>query len=409
MLVVVALLFIADIRAEGCRDPIVQILVSPLVNTKALRIMDLSWDVGSLWRPGDWVGLYNVKPSKEVLPKFRSYANGALGTVRTGIQEGRLFSEPDYQKLCLGWWAAYWHQNHSEPTAVSCLSSNPRWMEELQPLISSLRLNEAFIPGTHDSGAFFLAYKPFSDNRLIKYIYAQDESIMEQLIHGARYLDIRVALYKGNFWVCHGIAIVHPLEFILKDVKTFVDNTREIVILDFHEFLNGFNRSTHYKLIDFVRSEVGEHLAPPHLEWSVTLGQLWRMDKRIIAAYNDKSIVAEKAGELWLPVRQFWGNKRSIQDLFGYFRNIFSRNLRTRHMFWTAMAELTPDFWDVLMDKLNGLRVLADNTNKDITNWFRGEWDAKANGVAVDFIRSSGIVESAISWNKRKARNSMCD
>lgn len=387
-----------------------EILVSPLVSKKALRIMDLSWDVGSRWRPGDWVGLYDVKPSWQAQPVFRSYTNGALGTVRTGIQEGRVFMEPYYEKLCLGWWAAYWHQNNSQPRAVSCLSSNPRWMEELQPLIAPLRLNEAFIPGTHDSGAFHLAYRPFSDNRLTKYVYAQDESIMEQLIHGARYLDLRIGLYDGKFWVNHGIAKVHPLEFILRDVKTFIDSTREIVILDFHEFLNGFkDRTAHYKLIEFIRQEVGDHLAPPHLGWSVTLGQLWKMDKRIIAAYNEKSVVRERAGEVWWPVRHAWGDKRKIQDLFFYLRNIFSRDLKTQGIFWSAMAELTPNLWDVLLDKLNGLRQLADDTNKDITKWFRGEWGAKANGVAVDFIRSSGIVDTAIRWNKRKARYSLCD
>lgn len=62
---------------------------------------------------------------------------------------------------------------------------------------------------------------------------------MEQLIHGARILDLRIAVHDNHFWVNHGIARVHPFEIILNDIKTFVNNTQEIVILDIHEFPQG--------------------------------------------------------------------------------------------------------------------------------------------------------------------------
>jgi hypothetical protein len=73
------------------------------------------------------------------------------------------------------------------------------------------------------------------------------------------------------------------------------------------------------------------------------------------------------------------------------------------------MSELTPDTWDVISDKYKGLRRMADSVNRNVTQWFRGDWGRICNAVAVDFIRSTGIVEAAIRWNKRRARRSLCD
>ena len=59
------------------------------------------------------------------------------------------------------------------------------------------------------------------------------------MINGVRYLDIRVAYYKDTdevWWVNHGVVPIHPLQTVFDDVKTFLRNTHEIVILDFHEF-----------------------------------------------------------------------------------------------------------------------------------------------------------------------------
>jgi hypothetical protein len=62
------------------------------------------------------------------------------------------------------------------------------------------------------------------------------------LIHGVRYLDIRAGYYNNTdevWWVNHGIVRVHPLQTVFDDIKTFLKNTNEIVILDFHGFPEG--------------------------------------------------------------------------------------------------------------------------------------------------------------------------
>lgn len=67
----------------------------------------------------------------------------------------------------------------------------------------------------------------------------KDEDILSQLIYGARFLDIRIGYYATDtepWWINHSFIRVHPLSVVLNDIKEFIDNTEEIVIVDFHHF-----------------------------------------------------------------------------------------------------------------------------------------------------------------------------
>jgi hypothetical protein len=48
------------------------------------------------------------------------------------------------------------------------------------------------------------------------------------------------------------------------------------------------------------------------------------------------------------------------------------------------------------------LRKMADDVNLDVTKVYHGEFGRNANIVAVDFYRSTNIVDIAIDWNKNK-------
>lgn len=84
-----------------------------------------------------------------------------------------------------------------------------------------------------------------------------------------------------------------------------------------------------------------------------------------------------------------------IYCLISLYRRLSSRPV-------ADMAELTPDTWGVILDKYGGLRKMADNVNWRISQLYRDELGATANIVAVDFIRGTSMMESAIAWNKRK-------
>lgn len=66
------------------------------------------------------------------------------------------------------------------------------------------------------------------------------------------------------------------------------------------------------------------------------------------------------------------------------------------------MAELTPETWDVILDKHGGLRKMADNVNWRISQLYRNELGNHANIVAADFIRGTTLIDTAIELNRRK-------
>lgn len=76
---------------------------------------------------------------------------------------------------------------------------------------------------------------------------------------------------------------------------------------------------------------------------------------------------------------------------------------------WAAMAELTPSTLGVLTDWFGGLRNLANRINTNLTLSFKScrQWASCSNIVAVDFFRSTGLVNAAIRLNRErgKARN----
>lgn len=119
---------------------------------------------------------------------------------------------------------------------------------------------------------------PFS-SVISRFQYTQDENLYAQLAYGIRYLDMRVgaynlteddvfsgtsssgspttttntnthstrspaAFFKEELWMVHNMQRNHiSLVEALKQVKRFLERTtHEVVIVDFHRFVNGFDQ-----------------------------------------------------------------------------------------------------------------------------------------------------------------------
>lgn len=143
------------------------------------------------------------------------------------------------QSTCYGYWASY---INAEGTilAKTCVRAHPIWMNEMRDVINDLRLRDLFIPGTHDSGSYRPNFDPLLRETLVtKYALTQDDDIRGQLMHGVRYLDIRVGYYRAaaeKFFIYHGITKQRSLQEVINQVKDFVLETNEIVIFGLKEF-----------------------------------------------------------------------------------------------------------------------------------------------------------------------------
>lgn len=145
---------------------------------------------------------------------------------------------------------------------------------------------------------------------------------MGQLMHGVRYLDIRVGYYRKRdddsqqFWVNHGISRQHPLNDVLQQVRDFVSKTNEIVIFDIQEFPIGFNKiSKHHELVYYLQNTIGDLLCNTDLTWNASLAEIWHSGGKVILSYDNRQVVEEFPDILFESVRQRWGNVQSLADL----------------------------------------------------------------------------------------------
>ncbi|XP_055916227.1 PI-PLC X domain-containing protein 1 [Eupeodes corollae] len=309
---------------------------------------------------------------------------------------------------CYGYWASYVDENGTI-IASNCMRAYPKWMNEMRSVVSALRVRDLFIPGTHDSGSYRPNFSPSKRETIVtKYALTQDDDIRGQLMHGVRYLDIRVGYYKNTqdlFYVNHGITRQRPLSEVVDQVMDFVLETNEIVIFGVKEFPVGFGKGlgVHRLLVSYLKNRFGQLLVSPDVSWQVFLGDVWKMNQNIFLAYDHGPTQWEFPGILFGPVEQRWGDVRNWARLEKYLIGINEYDrMRLSSRPVADMAELTPDTWGVITDKYGGLRKMADEVNWRITDLYRERLGEHANIVAADFIRGTCLIDIAIELNSKK-------
>lgn len=172
------------------------------------------------------------------------------------------------------------------------------------------------------------------------------------------------------------------------------------------QLIQGFKKdmTVHRMLAMLLLNELEDVCADPGLTWDATLNDIWLQGRQIIVAYDHVEMVKEFGHNiLWRSVRQRWGQCQTLQSLEKFLRD--SRRNMTNDFGsrpFAEMAELTPLPFDVFTDKHGGLRNMADKVNFPITKLYYDNMGQSANIVAVDFYKSTNIVNQAIHYNKQK-------
>ncbi|XP_054282276.1 PI-PLC X domain-containing protein 1-like [Macrosteles quadrilineatus] len=389
-------------KEQVCSKSHVEVSVSSRMDKKTNRRLLISWWVPQV-ESADMIALYVTDPEVNLTsPVFTLSPSSTSGWSHTPLSETYLNYRDTFIPQCLGYWVIYWRG--FEKVASSCLQTHPTWMWDHRDQLGRFRMTELFLPGTHDSAAYSVSFEARELTRFEKYVFTQEESVLSQLIHGVRYLDIRLGHHKNEgFYTHHGFVKLRHFQGVIDDVIVFLNNSRDIIILDLHHFPVGFKtQDVHHQLVKYIEDQLSEYMVTPALSWYSTLNDIWKTGKQLIVSYNNQAVVARGTHKLWYPVRHQWADTKKLDSLKTFLDSV----MRKRPLgAWAAMAELTPDRWDVLLDSAGGLRTMAADTNIMVTEWFRGAWGVKCNIVAVDFIRGSGIVNAAIQWNLKKAFN----
>ncbi|XP_017795400.1 PREDICTED: PI-PLC X domain-containing protein 1-like [Habropoda laboriosa] len=377
------------------------ILISPIVTESKIREIEIYWNNLKI-EPGDTISLYENSLSGAPVVIYTVTPNSSSGVQKTGIlAEYVPSSNLSYVPKCLKYGVAWSTEN--EEKRKECLKTEPTWMKERKNIVGPLKMSQIFLPGTHDSAS----YDEEGNKRsiLARFAVTQDLDILGQLIHGVRYLDIRVGRYTNDeiWWTNHGPFYRSvSLKTVIDQVRQFLDNTEEILIMDIREFAVGFtNLSDHEALVSYLENEFRDYYLANNHGWNITLNDIWSSGRRLIIGYENTRIV-EYHASMWPCVAHQWGNVRRIEDLYKYLRKIENNDRGSRVRPRSAMAELTATLKDIVFNTLGDLRDMAHTVNSNITNWYSTIWQYSANIVAVDFLRSSDIVRIAIESNENR-------
>ncbi|APA12236.1 hypothetical protein SS1G_10768 [Sclerotinia sclerotiorum 1980 UF-70] len=153
-------------------------------------------------------------------------------------------NNPQYSTINLGFM-----DRHAHPfilagngTQTPYISTKPpvAWMQSTLSTLSLKTLREITMPMSHDAGANVVTH-PLNGPGTLHNTQTQSDSIYWQLVHGARWLDIRPALYWKKWMTYHGTyaagsmwgATGQSIESMIEDINYFTRKyPGELIVLD---------------------------------------------------------------------------------------------------------------------------------------------------------------------------------
>ncbi|KAK0076484.1 hypothetical protein PV325_005290 [Microctonus aethiopoides] len=361
------------------------------------------------FKPDDRIALtYKIIGRDQNTTRFY-YPTSMKGTILTNVAPTELSytGESIYKQQCLGYYA-HWLRNDTKMT-TTCLSTRPDWMFEQMNIIRNHKLISLFIPGTHNSGSYL---KADVQSVIEQFTVTQERNITEQLIAGARYFDFRPAIKKVNqpeYWIAHGSYFMNKMDDVLNDIKTFMLNTQEIVIISFKEFPIGFEKKAdHLNFIQYLEKKfVGHIYERTRKLWEVTLRDIWKSGTRLLISYDNNNY--QKSSKIWPRIPHMWGDIRPSSGLEALRSYLTMADANPTHprvsmpqFTLNAMTIASHAIADVLGMEHTSLRVLGAIVGHNVTQWYNEIFFRNTSFVAVDYMDATGIVEIAIEWNERR-------
>lgn len=302
---------------------------------------------------------------------------------------------------CLGYYVTYSRDDVTE--ASTCLQQRPNWMELAKADLRTRYLDQLMIPGAHDSAA----YKPYEGKKTdeslsMRYASAQEEPLLSQFFMGVRYFDTRVAFYptwKDPFWVSHGIIPFRPYVEIVDDIVEMIERTKEIVIYEIGGFEGTFSShpEAYNDLLDIILPRLERWLVPVPEDDSkrLLLGNLWAADRRLVLSWDGPT--GKHSNVLWPRIPNSWNNDNTPGALYKTLESYVAN--APINTIWSLAAEMTEHASDVIFDRLESLRTMADQVNRNISQMVQRDWWDQTNIVQSDFFASSYHVDTAILAN----------
>ena len=204
----------------------------------------------------------------------------------------------------------------------------------------------------------------------------------------------------------------HTLDSVLAQVKRFIELApKEVVVLDFHRFEKGFNKDEdspqmvkrhHRKVMALILKHFKDYLVPKYMGLTTSLDQMIANNKRVVIGYtSDHSMVHSRAKHLW-------PNTDDVEDMIEFFNETLCEPYSDQLS--SAMAQLTADRFSIIIDRYNGLRTMAQDVNRIITDAFNTGnkgWAKCANVVSTDYFLGNNLIDVSIKTNLIRAKQAL--
>jgi hypothetical protein len=181
------------------------------------------------------------------------------------------------------------------------------WMEDLMDKIMNLPLSRLIMPGTHDSGTYGIPIPSWDPLDIGLKTYnasrTQSKSISDQLLFGARYVDLRIRRFDGEkgYKLHHGpVKTTISLDNALNQINNFIDNhTKEIVILGITPYDKHFQSDVN-KIFNIIKTKFNNKIASPiDFPGERCIQDFWDKGKQIILFWNNNKFPSNDHDLFW--------------------------------------------------------------------------------------------------------------
>lgn len=327
------------------------------------------------------------------------------------------------------------------------------WMSTLTQEVKQKKINEIFLPGSHDSGAYkvdfstplatsFLhglarfagKYLPFAGSIIKNWTITQDKDIKGQLEQGIRALDLRIARNPntGEFYLSHTFACV-PLKEVLEQINQFLkENPEEVIVINMKpdwDHKEGMD-DHEVEMLNSVNNILGSLLLKPNekniFDDSTTIANMVANNKRVLFNYQPRKLEQIEKSNIniaWIKknIGNFWDDVSKIKEKINKLKegvtNIDTAKERygyNENYNDVSMAR-TPQPKDIVKSvftnffrpayKKKGLYYLSKKmptvADKFITKNEKLLKDRHITTLSADFVARSGFVHNVIRHNKR--------
>lgn len=333
------------------------------------------------------------------------------------------------------------------------------WMAEDAASLYARTLHEVTLPGTHDSGAYWLTKQTIPDARfppgwvaaaiaaaerlgvpvdevITAWALTQSADVGAQLRAGFRYLDLRAG-WNGTAWCVHHAEVGVPMRVVLADLAAFVKRHRGEFVVAQVSHLDGAPPGARARLVDALKTSLKRalrgHLVPVRvagdgsLRADDTIGEMVARDERVLVVFGDGDYAAEDARArdaaaaddedafLWPPrtLHNGWANTDDPEALsrFATEQTIrfnaggggFGEPGSLFKLSWTLTAQTATVLESVLPGRPKSLRELdAAGARPSLAPFAERVADAgclASNILSVDFAVASDAVRAARLMN----------